>query len=262
MQAFSGFRGRCYKWLRSMPIKFYRCDFCVYGTKWRKRTKFLTNTCLGDSKHLRKGGHTHVVLRGRSSYYKASWTKVAEPYPRRLCGKLAWTAAYELQLLPRRVHRRIGEAKNPGPPLRPLNRSSGDLEAVELVRPATMRLGIQQWDLFQSWVVQQLGQPLLDSCLVVPGLLALVLRAYGKHLYEEGKPIYLFRHLIIHGQRLIPALRQASKPAWDLITRWESIEPLKHRPPMPHALLKAMASLGLAWGRCRWTAVLWCLQTW
>ena len=234
----------------------YRCDFCCYGTPWRKRTKFLANTCLQGQRDFCKGGHVHVVLRGRSSIHKCCWTKVAEPYPRRLCSKLAWAAAYELELLPRKVHRRIGEAKNPGPPQREFHRGSGDLEAVELVRPATMKLGLEQRSLFEAWVVSKLGQGTWSSCMVVPGLLAYALRAYGKQLYEDGKPLYLYRHLIIHGQRSIPALRQYSRPVWDLVTRWESLEPLKRRPPLPYALMKAMAALGLTWKWYRWTAAM------
>ena len=115
-------------------LKFYRCDFCFFGAKWRKRTKFCTNNgCLVEMKDLCRGGHTHVVLRGRSSFHKCSWTRLAEAYPRKLCSKLAWAAAYELALLPRRVHRRIGEAKNPGPRRTFRSRLSGDLEAVELI---------------------------------------------------------------------------------------------------------------------------------
>ena len=106
-----------------------------------------------------------------------------------------------------------------------------------------------------QWVGVELGDDLLNSCLAVPGLMALVLRACGKVLYENGRPLYHFRHLINHSQRTIPALRHASKPAWDLVTRWEAVEPLKHRPPLPHALLLAMASVGLSWGWFKWTAV-------
>ena len=237
-------------------LKFYRCDFCFFGTRWRKRTKFCTNNCcLAGMTDFCKGGHEHIVLRGRSSHYKCSWTKLAEPYPRKLCSKLAWAAAYELALLPRRVHRRIGEAKNPGPKRNLRSRVPGDLEAVELVRPATLKLGIDQWSVFLQWVRDELGDDTLNSCLVVPGLLALALRAYGKVLYENGRPLYHFRHLIIHGQRTIPALRQLSKPAWELVTRWEALEPLKHRPPLPHALLLAMATVGLSWGWFKWVAV-------
>eukprot|EP00438_Fugacium_kawagutii_P018478 Skav222409 [mRNA] locus=scaffold4005:148863:154871:+ [translate_table: standard] len=237
-------------------LGFYRCDFCVFGTRWRKRARFCANNGLQHTKHFCRGDHSHVVLRGRSSYHKCSWTKVAEPYPRGLCSKLAWASAYTLELLPRHVHRRIGEAKNPGPKQKTKGPRAGeDLEAVELIRPATLKLGNDQWQLFLDWLKEEVGKSCVSSVLSVPGLLALSMRSYGKLLYEKGKPLYLLRHLVVHCQRLMPAFRQHSKPVWDLISRWEAVEPIQHRPPLPVTLLHAMLGLALSWGWFRWSAV-------
>lgn len=234
-------------------LGFYRCDFCRYKTKWRKRARFCTNSCLRDQKDFCTRDHVHIRLRGRSSVHGCCWTKAAEPYPRGLCSKLAWAAAYELELLPRKVRRRIGEAKNSGPGRHFPVRTVPDLESVELIKPATVRLGIEQWDLFLSWGRAKLGRECLDSCLAVPGLIALLLRRYGKHLYEQNKLLYLYRHLIIHGQRIIPALRQASRPVWELVSRWEAVEPIRHRPPVPFSLMLAMVNLALSWKWYRWS---------
>ena len=93
----------------------YRLDFCRYGTKWRKRTRFFTCGRLRGLRKICLGNHIHQVLRGRSAKHKAAWTKVAEPYPKPLCSVLAWAACSDLHLTLARGglacksnHRRIG----------------------------------------------------------------------------------------------------------------------------------------------------------
>ena len=44
----------------------FLCDFCVFGTKWRKATRFRTNGQLGGARMRCPGGHSHLVLRGRT----------------------------------------------------------------------------------------------------------------------------------------------------------------------------------------------------
>ena len=39
------------------------------------------------------------------------------------------------------------------------------------------------------------------------------------------------------------------------MTRWELLEPLQHRPPLPEAVLHAMCSLAVLWGWSQWAAV-------
>ena len=46
------------------------CDFCRFHTKWRKRTRYCTNSCLRDQRDFCNGGHRHIRLRGRSSLHK------------------------------------------------------------------------------------------------------------------------------------------------------------------------------------------------
>lgn len=100
----------------------FRCDFCVFNTRWRKRTRFFMDGRLAGVRKICPGGHQHQQLRGRSSRHKMAWTKVAEPYPRKLCMLLAWNTCTRYGfskpipgLCVGHQHRRIGEAKNPGP---------------------------------------------------------------------------------------------------------------------------------------------------
>ena len=65
----------------------WRVDYCRFGTKWRKRTRFATNTSLRGEARLCNGQHEHWRLRG--TYGSISRTKLAEPYPLPLCATLA-----------------------------------------------------------------------------------------------------------------------------------------------------------------------------
>ena len=44
--------------------------------------------------------------------------------------------------------------------------------------------------------------------------------------------------------------------AWETVSKWELLEPVQHRPPLPEPILHAMACLGLSWGWFWWTAIL------
>ncbi len=73
-------------------------DYCQFGTKCRKRTRFLcSDICECDLSCLKKQcngrgwcsrtGCAHQVLEGNDSHGR-KWTKLAEPYPHRLCNAL------------------------------------------------------------------------------------------------------------------------------------------------------------------------------
>ena len=50
-------------------------------------------------------------------------------------------------------------------------------------------------------------------------------------------------------------LRAHLKPAWDMVNRWEELQPVCHRTPLPEALLRAMVGLALALRWTRWACV-------
>ena len=70
-------------------------DYCAYGTPWRKRTAFhcwnlaaasdLQNTCRGRRGKCAFSGRPHQLLSGYDKVSKQRWTKIAEPYPAKLC---------------------------------------------------------------------------------------------------------------------------------------------------------------------------------
>ena len=88
---------------RRQTVHLRVADFCQYGKRWRKRTRFL---CGGldplDTHRLQRmcrGRHTcsrtgkpHFHLSG-STPQGIPWTRVAQPYPAPLCHALAHALA-------------------------------------------------------------------------------------------------------------------------------------------------------------------------
>lgn len=210
--------------------------------------------------------HRHTLLRGRAKGAQACWTKIAEPYPRKLCSFLAWSVCSDLGLyrktpLSSNIYRgdqlRVGEAKNPGPRARQHRvRQLGQLESVELIRPQTVALGFRQWECFLTWADNTLGSEVVCSLWIAPGLMGQMIGLYGKHMFECGKALFNFRHLVVYAQREFSGLRGHLQPAWDTIARWEEIEPVEHRRPLPSALIRAMVSMAILWDWIRVAAVI------
>jgi len=245
--------------------KFFRVDYCVFKTPWRKRTKFVTNGRLQGVKQLCTRDHTHRVLRGRGRGQPASWTKMAEAYPTALCGVLAAAACADTQHIrhsnlhdiSRCSHCRIGEAKNPGPRRpRAAPREADRLDSVELIRPETIAIGVAQWEIFVRWVVDSFGRPMLDSLWLSPPLMGYMVAAYGRHAFEAGRALFNFRHLVVYIQRSFAGMRGNLGPAWEILNRWEELEPVEHRRPIPKAMIDAMVSLAILWSWWRVACVL------
>ena len=244
-------------------VDFWRFDQCRFWRKWRKRTRILTNTCLkGMSLFCRCGGY-HIALRGRSKQHRMSWTRVAQAYPRQLCRTLAVALVSPLDRTPktggfdgsqfaRCCHRRIGEAKNPGPP----ERRVGDLDAVRLIEARTEKLQSKIWNWFLGWLSEQMSPPAIAASLEQPELLCLLIGSFGRHLYSSGKSQYVYRHLVVFTQKNFVFTRPFMSKCWDLLQKWERIEPTVHRAPIPSSILRAMVVVALNWGWWRFSCCL------
>ncbi len=66
--------------------------------------------------------------------------------------------------------------------------------------------------------------------------------------------MYLFRHLVVFWPEQFPGERHHTVTAWELLARWESIQPTNHRPPLPKVVLDAFICPSLSWGWCRFAA--------
>ena len=169
------------KILNDDKVGDFRVDQCCYGTPWRKRTRFRTSCHLRNQKQLCKCKGPHVTLRGRSKEHGMNFTKLAESYPRRLCAVLAAGMAWDcgLQSGRRHVsvsdcvfsnHKRVGEAKNPGPRRNQVTRE-GAIDDIQLLEPQTVRMRAKLWTAFSKWVDDNIGEGALDNMLEAPYVL-------------------------------------------------------------------------------------------
>ena len=191
------------------------CDCCVFGTPWKKPTRFRTKGRLRSQRMRCNRKHTHTVLRGRSKGGSGSLTKVAEPYPRRLCILLAQAVAQDAKWIEghrpldisrcaKCTHSRIGEASNPGPRLRP-QRPDIQLRDVPLVQAATLALQNTIWSSFQTWLSEGAGAEAADSATLLLDVLVEMLCAYGQLLYSRG-PLYNTsgNYLLLRNDEFLP----------------------------------------------------------
>ena len=132
------------------------------------------------------GGHSHLVLKGRSAAHGTSWTHLAQVYPRRLVKDLVDALGHTAGLFPRGLKLdisgcarcsslRIGEALHPGPQrsfVAP--RDPEALLQVPLVEPPTLALQQRIWAAFEKWLAEQLSPEPIRQVFVEFSYLAAV----------------------------------------------------------------------------------------
>ena len=104
--------------LRRKAIRLFTCEFCMFGTKWRKSTSFAASfvdlsrlfhfRCLGAKRGLcKRTDLPHMHLCGQTP--DGRWmTSVAEPYPFKLCHVLAQCfASFEAQVRAENFQKRL-----------------------------------------------------------------------------------------------------------------------------------------------------------
>ena len=240
-------------------------DMCVFGTRWKKATRVRTNGSLRGKRMLCGCKGAHKVLRGRDQTTGVSWTKLSEAYPRRFAALLASACAGDAGWLGARrpldvarcakcTNARIGEASNPGPRKARAPRPPLVLRDIRLVEPGTARLRTQTWKSFRSWLETGAGAESWSSVRRSPELLVQMLIVFGQFMYDSGGSLQNFRQLLAHAQVEVPGARAIMRPAWDQVTRWERLEPTKHRTPMPEPIMLAMCALALSWNWDAWAA--------
>lgn len=240
-----------------------RVDFCRFGTPWRKRTRLATNVPkLRGLRVFCTCSRPHQTLRGQHPTLKKPWTAVAQPYPRGFAKMVAaaaldacgWGGPFDVAGCARCSSLRIGEAKNPGP-RRPARSRAFSLEQAPVQTWASINLGERRWQLFLEWCRGFLSGDPVALFLMVPLFLAHAIRRYGDLDFMSGGSLLYFRHLVLAAQRKIPSLKPFVSICWDLATRWEKIEPVRHRPPVPEALVEALVSLAWLLGWRRWSSI-------
>eukprot|EP00435_Cladocopium_sp_Y103_P042123 s672_g11.t1 len=245
----------------------FRFDQCRFHAPWRKRTRVITNTDLAGHRELCLGDHQHLILRGRSSQHAASWTRVAQTYPRSLCRRIGDALLravirnqkkLDIAGCARSAHARIGEASHPGPrhaaPLQP--RDPAALADVRLIEPVTAARQDKMLAELEAWLHARLSAETVDQLYLCPTLAAAVLKTYAMHLFTNGRKLYELRYTLIAVQHRFPHLRSSLAPVWAVVSKWELYQPLQHRKPLPELLFKAMFVLALLKGWVRWSASL------
>eukprot|EP00438_Fugacium_kawagutii_P028398 Skav205711 [mRNA] locus=scaffold608:39645:43142:- [translate_table: standard] len=247
----------------------YRFDQCIYSTPWRKRTRVATSTALRGLRLLCRGGHSHLVLRGRSSKRNLCWTKVAQVYPWQLCRDLGDALADSAGLCPgrrrldvagccRSGHLRCGEASHPGPAPSQYTgpRDPGQLQDVRLVEPSTAKRQDKLLGELQTWLADRLSASTIPQLYLCPELAVNVVRTYALHLFSSGRKLYELRYTLIALQHEFPHWKPYMAPLWALVSKWEMLQPLQHRMPLPELLFKALFVLGALKRWTRWVGVL------
>ncbi|CAE7350570.1 Rraga [Symbiodinium sp. CCMP2592] len=195
--------------------------------------------------------------------YKKPWTKVAEAFPRHFAELLGAATSWHCLRPEDRLcsldvakcakvsNLNIGEASHPGPrassrfPRAPRNVS---LDEVKLVSAQTEQLQSKIWGRFQNWVTTSTSIAASDAFLAEPLLLCILVSEFGRSLFYAGESLYLFRHLILAALKHCPRARQHVSECWTLVSKWELVEPLQHRAPLPEVILRAMVAVALLWG--------------
>ena len=145
---------------------------------------------------------------------------------------------------------RVGEAKNPGPRVRQtdVSRDPARLLGTALVEPVTQKLQARLWEDFETWLQAELSSTAAAQVFLCAPMAVQWLRRYGLHLYGKGRGLYELRHVLVMAQQRHPALRPVMSPAWQLVTQWEELHPLRHRQPLHEILYKAMFVVAVWWG--------------
>ena len=184
-----------------------------------------------------------------------------QKYPKELCLDLAWAMAAQMGLTPKQpklhvahcakcTNARVGEAQNPGPrhAAPRVARDVQRLEEVWLVNKQTQVLQDRVWADFNNWVCSVVSLATAKQLFLCPQLAVDVLVNYGKSRFAAGAPMYEFRHLLVLAQQSQAGLRAHMTPAWRLLSKWEAVQPLQHRQPLPEVLFSRYVCGGNAMG--------------
>ena len=192
--------------------------------------------------------------------------KVAEPYPPdllccagRRCGHsggVGWSARrFCIAACAKCSGARIGEASNPGPRKRRLAGDAPDLALAETVGPQTARLHLTSIRGFAVWLHSEGNDLSMEELIAMPEVAGRLLRKFG--LFLRSQALYFYLITVTALQRAGPSLRRNLPFAWELAGTWRHQQPVMHRrPPLPEALLRAMAVFSHQWGWRRFTGVL------
>ena len=101
---------------------------------------------------------------------------------------------------------------------------------------------------FSDWLSAADDSSIEDLCKLSDHALSGKLADFGQSLYHDGSPLYILRYAILGVVDQHRWLRRSMQAAWDIVSAWQQLMPLRSHRPMPIKLLRAMASLAFMWG--------------
>ena len=110
--------------------------------------------------------------------------------------------------------------------------------------------------LFEDWLSSDGLRFDLKQLAATPILLSDLLAQFGRSLYREGKPYYLYVECIDRLVDFFRFLKGQLTAAWDVAGTWTDLMPPEHWPPMPWLILRAMVVVALHWNWMRFAGVL------
>ncbi len=99
-------------------------------------------------------------------------------------------------------------------------------------------------DRFSAWLCTYLDATIAIAQLSLPELCTALI-GYGKQLFYDGEPKYVYAETINALVDLMPHLRGQLAGPWSTLARWEEAEPQKRSMIMPAAAFQAAVSLSL-----------------
>ena len=219
-------------------VNFWRCDYCRYRKRWRKRTKFLPQVKLKAAPPSAQEVMNTFVCEAAAKRIRKAGRLVAQEYPVGVsmtvaasmlisCGLIPELSNFNSSAFAGTRYRRLGEAAHPGPKV---DRNQ-NLDAVPLVEARTLELQNKIWAWFVKWLHEQLQNAVVRDVLEHPGLLSVFIREFGNHLFRTGKSLYALPHFVVFVQKNMIGAREYLAPCWALINKWEVIEPIRPRSP-------------------------------
>ena len=246
--------------LAELSMGFFTAGYCRWGTRWRKRTRFLTNAGIANQRCLCTCSGEHIQLKGYSRTHGTGWTRVAEPYPRQLFRFLAAALTESLKPEGRQFSLDIVNCSKTGRSFKPraaTETSSGVRDVGGGTDAAGIYIGGSETCAFKLPHTAQrkvVGGGICQHYKVA-SLQVHFLRSFGSHMCTAGEPMYFFRRLVVWYRQNFLQQRADLITAWELLNRWETAQPLRHRTPMPKLFLDAFLTLSLRWGWLRFAAL-------
>lgn len=111
----------------------------------------------------------------------------------------------------------------------------------------TQALQSKIWQWFLQWVRLELSEEAASTLLSEPASFSCLVKQFGNHLFVTNKSQYVFRHLVVYVQKTMVSVRPYLSSSWELLQKWERVEPATHRTPVPSNVLRAMVVLALHW---------------